>query len=80
MDILVTGGTVFASRYTAEYLIRRGHRVYVLNRGNCVQSDGVVHIQADRHALCGKLKDLRFDAVIDVTAYTGEDVPETVSK
>ena len=32
MNILVTGGTVFASRYTAEFFAAKGHDVYVLNR------------------------------------------------
>lgn len=32
MKILVTGGTVFASRFTAEYFAR-DNEVYVLNRG-----------------------------------------------
>lgn len=31
MNILVTGGTVFASRYTAEYFRDKGNNVYVLN-------------------------------------------------
>lgn len=74
MDILVTGGTVFASRYTAEYFASKGDRVYVLNRGSRPQSDNVIPIIADRHALGGTLRNRRFDAVIDVTAYNGEDV------
>ena len=76
MDILVTGGTVFVSRFTAEYFAGRGHNVFVLNRGNDVQSVGVTHIKADRHALGDMLKKYRFDAVIDVTAYNGKDVAD----
>ena len=56
MDILVTGGPVFVSRSTAEYFAGRGHNVFVLNRGNDVQSVGVTHIKADRHALGDMLK------------------------
>lgn len=74
MDILVTGGTVFASRYTAEYFASKGNRVYVLNRGSKPQSDNIIPIIADRHALGSTLKGRHFDAVIDVTAYNGEDV------
>jgi nucleoside-diphosphate-sugar epimerase len=74
MKILVTGGTVFVSRFTAEYFTQKGNEVYVLNRGNDVQSVGVHHIKADRHDLGDKLKNHRFDAVIDVTAYNGKDV------
>ena len=74
MNILVTGGTVFASRYTAEYFVSKGHHVYVLNRGSRPQSDGVELICADRHCLGDTLKKYRFDAVIDVTAYNSADV------
>ena len=51
MKILITGGTVFASRYTAEYFARKGHEVFVLNRGSRPQPEGVTHICADRHSL-----------------------------
>ena len=74
MKILVTGGTVFASRYTAEYFVSRGHEVYVLNRGSRPQSEGVIHINADRFDLGNKLKNIYFDAVLDVTSYNENDV------
>ena len=74
MDILITGGTVFASRYTAKYFIRKGHTVYVLNRGTHPQSENVVHIKADRHALGDTLKEYSFDAVLDITSYNADDV------
>ena len=74
MNILVTGGTVFVSRFTAEYFAKAGHNVYVLNRGSRPQSGGVHHICADRHQLGSILKQYCFDAVLDMTAYTGEDV------
>ena len=32
--ILVTGGTVFVSRYVAEYFAKRGDQIFVLNRGS----------------------------------------------
>lgn len=74
MKILVTGGTVFVSRFIAEYYVAKGHEVYVLNRNNRPQSDGVKLIQADRHDLGEVLRPYHFDAVIDVAAYTGEDI------
>lgn len=73
MKILVTGGTVFASRFTAEYFAKK-HEVYVLNRGNRPQSEGVTLIKADRHALGDTLKGRSFDAVIDVCAYNETDI------
>ena len=72
--ILVTGGTVFVSRYIAEYYVKKGDEVYVLNRNNKLQSEGVNLIEADRHDLGTLLKNMHFDVVLDVTAYTGEDV------
>lgn len=71
--ILVTGGTVFVSRYIAEYYVRNGYEVYVLNRNTREQSEGVNLIQADRHNLKNDLKNYYFDVVID-TAYTAWDV------
>ena len=71
--ILITGGTVFVSRYIAEYYVKQGHEVYVLNRNMREQSEGVKLIQADRHELGDMLKGYHFDIVID-TAYTANDV------
>ena len=72
--MLVTGGTVFVSRYAAEYFLRRGWKVYVLNRGSRPQSEGVELIRADRHNLDDALRAYHFDAVLDVTAYDAQDV------
>lgn len=73
-NILVTGGTVFVSRYVAEYFVKQGYQVFVLNRNNNPQSEGVILLEGDRHHLGDKLKGYHFDAVLDVTAYTREDV------
>lgn len=74
MRILVTGGTVFVSRFTAEYFTARGHDVTVLNRGSREQVPGVRHLYRDRHDPALDLRSEAFDAVIDVTAYTAQDV------
>ena len=71
--VLVTGGTVFVSRYIAEYYSANGHDVYVLNRNTKEQSQGVTLIEADRHNLGDILRGYDFDIVID-TAYTSYDV------
>lgn len=76
MKILITGGTAFVSRYTAEWFLQRGDDVYVLNRGTKPQSAGVKLICADRHALGDELRGMTFDAVIDVCAYTDTDVTQ----
>ncbi|MCM1183377.1 MAG: NAD-dependent epimerase/dehydratase family protein [Roseburia sp.] len=72
--ILVTGGTVFASRFIAEYYAAQGAQVYVLNRGRHPQPQGVTLIKVDRQELGDTLRSYDFDAVLDVTAYTGADV------
>ncbi len=79
MNILITGGTVFTSRYAAEYFSGKGHNVYVLNRGSRPQSMGVTLIQRDRHDLGDILKEYEFDAVLDITAYTKHDVETLVN-
>ena len=71
--VLVTGGTVFVSRYIAEYYAAKRYDVYVLNRNSREQSEGVTLIEADRHNLGDLLKGYEFDIVID-TAYTANDV------
>ncbi|MBR6580938.1 MAG: NAD-dependent epimerase/dehydratase family protein [Ruminococcus sp.] len=79
MKILVTGGTVFVSRYTAEYFVQKGHEVYVLNRNSRPQSKGVHLIEADRHQLGDKLKNIPFDLVVDVTSYNKDDVRDLLN-
>ncbi len=76
--ILVTGGTVFVSRYVAEYFSARGDDVYVLNRNTRPQSEGVHLIEADRENLGDILKDYEFDAVLDITGYTRSHVEKLV--
>lgn len=71
---LITGGTVFVSRYAAEYYVKKGYEVYVLNRNSRVQPEGVTLIEADRHNLGNQLRDYHFDVVFDITAYDAEDV------
>ena len=72
--VLVTGGTVFVSRYIAEYYVCKNWDVYVLNRNTKIRSEGVTLIEADRRNLGDVLKSYRFDAVFDVTAYNANDV------
>lgn len=71
--VLITGGTVFVSRYIAEYCAARGDDVYVLNRGTRQQSKGVTLIQADRFQLGDVLRRYSFDLVVD-NAYNAEGI------
>ena len=77
--LLITGGTVFVSRYTAEYFTQKGYDVYVLNRGSRPQSRGVTLIEADRHNLGTALKGQYFDFILDITAYTKADVTDLLN-
>ena len=77
--ILVTGGTVFVSRFVADYFAQKGDDVYVLNRNSKPQLPNVRLIESDRNDLGDKLKSYTFDAVLDITAYTREHVENLVN-
>lgn len=79
MKVLITGGTVFVSRYTAEYFVKKGHEVYVLNRNTRPQSKGVILIECDRHNIGDKLKNIAFDMIIDVTSYNETDIKDLIN-
>lgn len=74
MKILITGGTTFVSKFTAEYFAGIGNEVTVLNRGNRKQIDGITLINCDRTQLGNTLKDKYFDVILDITAYTQEHI------
>ena len=77
--ILVAGGTVFVSRFVADYFAQKGDDVYVLNRNSKPQLSNVKLIEGDRNDLGDKLKGYEFDAVLDITAYTREHVENLVN-
>lgn len=56
MKILVSGGTTFVSKFTAEYFLKRNNEVYVINRNSRAQLDGVRLINCDRMNLKNLLK------------------------
>ncbi|MDO4793354.1 MAG: NAD-dependent epimerase/dehydratase family protein [Filifactor alocis] len=71
--VLVTGGTVFVSKYTAQYYLNKGYEVFVLNRNTRSQLPGTRLIQADRQHLSNALKGLHFDVVFDINSYDKDD-------
>lgn len=77
--VLITGGTVFVSRFAATWFAENGYEVFVLNRGNHLQPENTTLIQADRHQLGDRLKHLSFDAVLDITAYDAQDVRDLLN-
>jgi dTDP-glucose 4,6-dehydratase len=76
--MLVTGGTVFVSKFIANYF-KNKYEVYVLNRNTRSQLEGVHLIEADRNHLDNKLKHYHFQIVIDVNAYTETDIKNLYS-
>lgn len=72
--MLVTGGTVFVSRYVAEYYVSQGYDVYVLNRNTKPQVQGVHLIACERNNIGNRLKNIHFNAVVDVNAYHAQDI------
>lgn len=74
MRILVTGGTTFVSRYVAQYFVKRGDEVFVINRNTREQVKGVHLIKCDRADLGDKLKNVKFDAVLDISTYNQEQL------
>lgn len=74
MKMLITGGTTFVSKFAAEYFVRSGNDVTVLNRGSRDQVPGVHHICCDRMVLGDTLRDVHFDIILDITAYTDEHI------
>lgn len=72
--ILVTGGTVFVSKYVAKYFASRNYEVYVLNRGTRQQIENVNLICADRNNLKNCLVKYYFDSIIDVCGYNKKDI------
>ena len=72
--ILVTGGTVFVSKYVAKYFQSNKYEVYVLNRGSKQQIENINLICADRNNLKDCLKDFYFDSIIDVCGYNQQDI------
>jgi nucleoside-diphosphate-sugar epimerase len=72
--LLVTGGTVFVSKYVAKYFESKNYEVYVLNRGTKQQIENVSLICEDRNNLKDCLVKYSFDVIIDVCGYNLKDI------
>lgn len=80
MDILVIGGTRFIGPVLVEELLQRGHAVSLFNRGTHPRtfSKPVTEYQGDREKGFDIAK--KFDAIIDLCAYTGEQSARALSE
>lgn len=74
MRVLVSGGTTFVSKYVAQYFVKRGDEVYVINRNTREQVKGVHLIECNRSELGDSLKGTKFDAVLDICTYNDEQL------
>ncbi len=78
MKVLLIGGTGRISMAVSRELLRQGHTLYLLNRGNRNEElEGAVCIQADveqEEMVKESLGNLTFDAVADFIAFTPEQV------
>lgn len=80
--ILITGGTLFVSRYMAEYYTsfipeytsEQKAEVYVMNRGTHSQVKGVHLIKCDKNNIGSSLDAYDFDVVIAVNIYTAAEM------
>ncbi|MFJ2028568.1 NAD-dependent epimerase/dehydratase family protein [Streptosporangium sp. NPDC087985] len=71
MHILIIGGTRFVGRHITEAALAAGHEVSLLHRGQTGPElfPEAEHLRADRNEDLSILRDRRWDATIDVSAY-----------
>jgi 2'-hydroxyisoflavone reductase len=83
MKTLVIGGTGYIGTHAVEELVRRGHEVAVLARGQTLSRlpVDVQFIKGDRHRSedIAALRTRRFDAVVDINAYTREETQAIIN-
>ena len=75
--ILVMGGNQFVGKEIAKKLLEKNYKVYVLNRGIRKNLDNVIFLKADRKNIFEMkniLKNIDVDVIIDISAYTQEQV------
>lgn len=76
MRILIIGGSRFLGRHLVSTALARDHEVTIFNRGQhtAEQSTDVETIHGDRNHDLGKLKDRRWDAVVDTCGFLPRSV------
>lgn len=80
MKILIIGGTRFVGHHIAQKAIDNGHEVTLFNRGKTESTinGSYEFIQGDRNTDLERLKNRKYDAVIDTCAYYPKQVESTV--
>ncbi|WP_336175390.1 SDR family oxidoreductase [Fusobacterium polymorphum] len=75
--ILIIGGNQFVGKEIAKNFLEKDYTVYVLNRGTRKNIEGVIFLKTDRDnyiEMKNTLKDIEVDIIVDVSAYTEEQV------
>ena len=75
--ILIMGGNQFVGKEIAKKFLDKDYTVYVLNRGTRKNIKGVFFLKVDRDNFVEMeniLKDIEVDIIVDVSAYTEEQV------
>ena len=75
--ILIMGGNQFVGKEIVKKFLEKDYIVYVINRGMRKNIEGIVFLKADRNNLVeieNILKGIEVDIIIDVSAYTEEQV------
>lgn len=75
--ILIMGGNQFVGKEIVKNFLEKDYIVYVLNRGTRKNIKGVFFLKVDRDNLIEMeniLKDIEVDIIVDVSAYTEEQV------
>lgn len=76
-SILLMGSNQFAGKKLCEFMLNKGYKVYVLNRGNRPNPEKAEFLKCDRNMekeLTKCLKNIRVEYIIDVSAYSAEQV------
>lgn len=74
-SILLMGGNQFVGKKLCEFLLNKGYKVYILNRGNRPSPEKAELLKCDRNIekeLTECLENIRVDYIIDVSAYNEE--------
>jgi 2'-hydroxyisoflavone reductase len=79
MKLLVLGGTVFLGRHIVEAALAQGYEVTLFNRGRSGTAlfPGAERLIGDRDGNLNALRGRRFDAVVDCSGYTPEQLKRT---
>lgn len=81
-NLLIIGGTKFLGRHLVDAALKRGHSVTLFNRGltnpglfeNSSAQSKIEEVLGDRSTDLARLKERKFDAVIDTCGYKADDI------